>query len=100
MPRFAFAAALLWLNAAAQGQAPLDPQRVVDQQEMTWADYRPIPGVNWADPVLTPSKKQFRVALIAVDFPNQRSVLTWPRRIALFVIRQMDPLAGGQVRRF
>ena len=28
--------------------APIDPQRVQDQDDMTWADYKPIPGTNWA----------------------------------------------------
>ena len=31
---------------------PIDPQRVQDQDDMTWADYKPIPGTNWADPSL------------------------------------------------
>jgi hypothetical protein len=48
----AFAAALIALAAVSGAQGPtgrsepLDPQRVRDQQEMTWADYRPIPGMN------------------------------------------------------
>jgi hypothetical protein len=28
---------------------PIDPQLVQDQDDMTWADYRPIPGTSWAD---------------------------------------------------
>jgi hypothetical protein len=44
---------------APQAQAPhttdafppvLDPQHWQDQDTMTWDDYRPIPGINWADP--------------------------------------------------
>jgi hypothetical protein len=30
---------------------PIDPQRVQDQDDMTWSDYRAIPGIDWADPV-------------------------------------------------
>src|SRR3954447_26735430 len=106
MPRFRFPAALICLSAAAaQGPAPLnpaplDPQRVVDQQEMTWADYRPIPGVNWADPALKPSKKQFRVALIAVDFPDQPFVITLPKQSDLFGNPQVQPVRREQVPRF
>ena len=37
---------------------------------MTWADDHPIPGKNWADPSLVPNR-QLRIALVAVDFPNQ-----------------------------
>ncbi len=80
--------------------APLDPQRVEDQQDMTWADYRPIPGVNWADPSLTPSKRQFKVALIAVDFPDQPFVITLPRKSDLFGNPQIDPVPRERVPQF
>src|SRR5688500_7606952 len=40
----------------------IDPQRIHDQDAMTWADYRPIPGRHWADPSLQPARK-LRVAL-------------------------------------
>jgi hypothetical protein len=46
---------------------PIDPQIVQDQDDMTWDDYHPIPGKNWADPSLVPERK-FRMALVAVDF--------------------------------
>ncbi len=31
---------------------PIDPQIIQDQDDMTWEDYHPIPGKNWADPSL------------------------------------------------
>ena len=40
----------------AAALSPLDPQRVQDQDLMTWDDYRPIPGKNWADPALKPER--------------------------------------------
>ena len=83
--------------AAAQA---LDPQRVQDQQNMTWADYHPIPGINWADLSLVPSKKQFRVALIAVDFPDQPFVITLPKKSDLFGNPQIDPIPREQVPQF
>lgn len=46
---------------------PIDPQQVQDQETMTWADYRPIPGANWADNSV-PGERVLRVAL---DFPDQ-----------------------------
>jgi len=49
--------------------SPIDPQRVRDQDWMTWADYRPIPGYDWSDPSLKP-EKGFRLAVVAVDFPD------------------------------
>jgi hypothetical protein len=35
---------------------PIDPQEVRDQDLMTRDDYRPIPGINWADPSLEPER--------------------------------------------
>ena len=34
---------------------PIDKQLVQDQDDMTWADYKPVPGTNWADPTLVPT---------------------------------------------
>jgi M6 family metalloprotease-like protein len=87
-------------RAAAAPAAPLDPQRVQDQQDMTWADYRAIPGVDWADPSLVPSRKQFKVALVAIDFPDQPFVITLPKRSDLFTNPQTDPVPRAQVPDF
>ena len=57
---------------------PIDPQVVQDQDEMTWDDYRPIPGESWADPSLTP-ERGFRIALVAIDFSDQPFVITLPK---------------------
>ena len=53
---------------------PIDPQQVQDQDNMTWDDYNPIPGKNWADPSLKP-EREFHMALVAVDFPDQPFVV-------------------------
>src|ERR1700754_2570820 len=50
---------------------PIDPQRVQDQQDMTWNDYTPIPGVSWATSGKIPTDRALRIALVAVDFPDQ-----------------------------
>ena len=88
--RFWTSCALLALVSACHGPwssgprtpspvpAPIDPQQVQDQQDMTWDDYHPIPGVNWADPSLQP-KRGFKMALVAVDFPDQPFVITLPK---------------------
>ncbi len=88
------------LTTAAAPLPPIDPQRVQDQQDMTWADYRPIPGTNWADPTLTPAKKQFRVALVAVDFADQPFVVTLPRHSDLFGNPQIEPVSRDGVPQF
>ncbi len=87
-------------QAPAGGRLPpLDPQAVQDQDSMTWSDYRPIPGINWADPSLKP-KRSFRVALVAVDFPDQPFVITQPRRSDPFGNPQIDPVPREQVPQF
>ncbi len=68
---------------------PLDPQQVQDQDLMTWDHYRPIPGLNWADPALKP-EKGFRLAVVAIDFPDQPFVITLPKG--------SDPFGNPQVR--
>jgi M6 family metalloprotease-like protein len=78
---------------------PLDPQEVQDQDQMTWEDYRPIPGMNWADPSLTP-EREFKIALVAIDFPDQPFVITQPRRSDPFGNPQLEPIAREDVPRF
>ena len=46
---------------------------------MTWADYRPIPGTTWGDNA-APGERVLRVALVAVDFPDQPFVITMPKQ--------------------
>jgi M6 family metalloprotease-like protein len=78
---------------------PIDPQVCQDQQDMTWEDYHPIPGVDWAEPSRAP-KKGFRMALVAVDFPDQPFVITLPKKSDLFGNPQIDPITRGQVAKF
>ncbi len=44
---------------------------------MTWDDYRPIPGFNWADDQRQPPKK-LRAALILGDYPDREFLVTRP----------------------
>lgn len=78
---------------------PIDPQSVQDQDEMTWSDYRPIPGKNWADEALKAGKKM-RIALIAIDFVDQPFVVTLPKHSDLFGNPQIDPIAREMVPQF
>jgi M6 family metalloprotease-like protein len=94
-------AAVAAIHPAAQAPslAPIDPQRWQDQQDMTWQDYRPIPGVTWADG--KPGRvRNFRVALVAVDFPDQPFVITLPKQSDLFGNPQVDPVRRDDVPRF
>ena len=85
--------------AATPTFAPVDRQEVQDQQDMTWNDYRPIPGAKWSDPSIEPARK-LRVALVAVDFPDQPFVITMPKKSDLFGNPQVDPVARAEVPRF
>lgn len=78
---------------------PIDPQIIQDQDKMTWSDYRPIPGKDWADPSLVPERK-FRMALVAVDFPDQPFVITLPKKSDLFGNPQVDPVKREEVPQF
>ncbi|WP_157408382.1 M6 family metalloprotease domain-containing protein [Actinoplanes sp. N902-109] len=45
---------------------------------MTWSDYRPVPGTDWADPAVRGSQRTFNGALVLVDYPDQSFVVTRP----------------------
>jgi M6 family metalloprotease-like protein len=100
-------AAILLMAAAAcgpgeEGYAPLvpiDPQEVQDQDLMTWDDYQPIPGKNWADPTLKP-ERGFRLAVVAIDFPDQPFVITLPKGSDPFGNPQIDPVSREDVPQF
>jgi M6 family metalloprotease-like protein len=78
---------------------PIDPQLVQDQDSMTWNDYKPIPGKNWADPSLVSARK-FKMALVAIDFPDQPFVITLPKKSDLFGNPQIDPVKRESVAKF
>ena len=78
---------------------PVDPQIVHDQDDMTWKDYHPIPGKNWADPSLKPGR-QIRIALVAIDFPDQPFVVTLPKKSDPFGNPQIDPIPREKVAQF
>lgn len=78
---------------------PIDPQIVQDQDLMTWDDYHPIPGIDWADPSLVP-ERGFKIALVAIDFPDQPFVITLPKGSDPFGNPQIDPVPRNDVPQF
>ena len=54
--------------------APVDPQNWENPDHMTWADYKPIPGTDWADPAVGLGAQPSSGALVLVDYPNQSFV--------------------------
>ena len=61
--------------AGAEAPEPMDPQSWVLPEDMTWDDYRPIPGFDWADDDRQPPKK-LRAALILGDHSDRRFLVT------------------------
>lgn len=86
-------------DARVEMPGAIDPQIVQDQDDMTWDDYRPIPGKNWANPSLVP-EREFRIALIAVDFDDQPFVMTKPKHSDLFGNPQIDPVSREEIPQF
>lgn len=86
-------------KAVSKPLPPIDPQRVQDQDLMTWDDYRPIPGHNWADPSLKP-ERGFRLAVVGIDFPGQPFVVSLPKGSDPFGNPRIDPVAREKVPQF
>jgi len=63
---------------------PIDPQNYELPDTMTWGDYTPVPGTNWADPSVPGSVKNFKGALVLVDFANQPFVVTQPANSTIY----------------
>src|SRR5262249_38197889 len=78
---------------------PIDPQKVQDQDAMTGADYKPIPGKDWADPNLKP-ERTLTLALVAIDFDDQPFVMTLPKHSDPFGNPQIDPIKREAVPQF
>jgi M6 family metalloprotease-like protein len=105
MKRLIFTFSLFFLFIYTRGQSivkhtPLDPQKVRDQDEMTWTDYRPVPGVNWADPNRNPTGKKFRIAIVTADFEDQPFVVTLPKGSDPYGNPQISPIKREQVPQF
>lgn len=77
----------------------IDPQAWQDQDDMTWADYHAIPGLNWADRSRAP-ERAIRVALVAIDFEDQPFVITQPKQSDPFGNPQVDPVRREDVAKF
>ena len=76
---------------------PIDAQNWVDQGELTWADYKPVPDRKPAyyDPATNGTESQYRTAIVLVDFPDQPFLISQAAGIA--PVRQ--PAAGLDARR-
>ncbi|KNB52448.1 M6 family metalloprotease domain-containing protein [Streptomyces caatingaensis] len=57
---------------------PIDPQHWRNPDDMTWAEYRSVPGTNWADPAVKPTKRMFKGALVLLDYPDEEFSVSKP----------------------
>lgn len=56
---------------------PIDEESWVLPRDMTWDDYRPVPGIDWHDTDIEP-ELNIKGALILVDFPDQEFIISQP----------------------
>ncbi|KAK8086510.1 M6 metalloprotease [Apiospora phragmitis] len=83
-PRSTAFAAVVTLLADLAWAAPCasDPFKILDAQswvnpnDMTWADFKAPPGVDWADPARKGSERNFNIALVTIDYPDRAFVIT------------------------
>jgi M6 family metalloprotease-like protein len=86
--------------AANDFPAPIDKQVVQDQDDMTWDDYRPVPGKTWNDVTLRPTQDELKIAVVAIDFEDQPFVITQPKHSDPFGNPQIDGIPRAQVPQF
>jgi M6 family metalloprotease-like protein len=65
-------------SAADGAPAPVDPQNWSWQDELTWNDYKALPGTDYSDPSVQPSVKKWKVALVAADFQDKTFTVSQP----------------------
>ncbi|WP_431043094.1 M6 family metalloprotease domain-containing protein [Streptomyces sp. P1-3] len=63
---------------------PIDPQQWRNPDDMTWAEYRSVPGTDWADPDVKPTKRTFKGALVLLDYPDEEFSVSKPAGSARF----------------
>jgi len=68
---------------------PIDPQSWVNPEDMTWNDYKQIPGIDWSNIDIKP-ETELKGALILVDFPDQDFILSKPKDSELIGNPQVD----------
>ncbi|MBG9657192.1 M6 family metalloprotease domain-containing protein [Cytobacillus firmus] len=56
---------------------PADGQSWELPEDMTWEDYRPVPGIDWRTADIEP-ERVLRGALVIVDFPDREFILSQP----------------------
>jgi len=79
---------------------PVDPQSWVNPEDMTWNDYKPVPGINWSTDKSIQPETNLKGALILVDFPGQDFILTLPKGKDLIGNPQVDAVPREKLGEF
>jgi M6 family metalloprotease-like protein len=80
---------------AQSAPKPIDPQSYELPDTMTWDDYKAIPGTHWSDPAKKGSVKNFKGALVLVDYPNVSFIVSQPKNSTIYG----NPASVGDVPR-
>ncbi|MEU5721937.1 M6 family metalloprotease domain-containing protein [Micromonospora sp. NPDC047738] len=62
----------------------IDAQNWQNPDKMTWDDYVQVPNKNWNDPAVRGSIRNFKIALVTLDYPDQPFVVTQPAKSSVF----------------
>ncbi|GAA0924756.1 peptidase M6 [Virgisporangium aurantiacum] len=73
-----------WSLPGTEAPAPIDPQNYELPDHMTWDDYKRIPGTKWNNPNVKGSVRNFRGALVLLDYPDQPFAITQPKNSTLY----------------
>ena len=60
------------------------PQEAEYQDDMTWEDYKTVPGTDWANPSLQPTIEKWKVAIVLTEFADQPLNITMPAGATIF----------------
>jgi M6 family metalloprotease-like protein len=71
-------------SASAAPPQALDPQNWSFQDNLTWADYKKLPGPDYSDSTIQPTVKKWKVALILVDYPDRPFTISQPAGSTIF----------------
>jgi M6 family metalloprotease-like protein len=74
----------------------VDPQNWENPDTMTASDFTSVPGKTWNDPAVRGSVRNFNIALVTVDYPDEPFVATRPARSTIFGNPQ--PTAANMTR--
>ncbi|KAH8698210.1 hypothetical protein GQ44DRAFT_764805 [Phaeosphaeriaceae sp. PMI808] len=83
-------------QAPSDAFAPIDPQKWVNPDNMTWEHFIAPPTTDWSNPARKGKSRNFNIAMVTVDYSDSPFVVTLPAKSDIFGNPQ--PLASGLKR--